>query len=100
VFKDINTGSTVATLVTPTGVAGGILAVLGPLTSVAAGAAEDKFGTAASKELLQFSAAQYLSKVYGLSDAIVNRLTATVDLAGGWQAFIDRMNLEMIGSNK
>jgi hypothetical protein len=91
VFKDIGTGATVGTLVTPMGVAGALLAVLGPLTSVAAGAAEDKFGTATSKELLQFTAVQYLTKVYRLSDATVNRLIATVDLAGGWQAFIDRM---------
>lgn len=30
----------------------------------------------------------------GLGDAAVNRITATVDLAGGWQAFVDRMKVE------
>jgi filamentous hemagglutinin family protein len=90
VFKDINTGGTVATLAFPIGPIGNMLAALGPASSVAAGYVEEKPGTAVSKELLQLAAAQYLSKVHGLGDAVVNRITATIDLAGGWQAFIER----------
>lgn len=95
VFKDINTGATVATLAVPVGAVGNMLAALGPASSVAAGYVEGKTGTTVSKEILQLAAAQYLSRVYGLGDAVVNRITATVDLAGGWQAFIDRVKNEL-----
>jgi filamentous hemagglutinin len=100
VFKDINTAGTVGTLLTPVGVAGNTLGILGPLTSIAAGFMEDKFTTTFAKEGLQLAAASYLKTVYGVSDAIANRITATVDLAGGWQAFIDRMKSEIEKGSK
>lgn len=99
VFKDINTGATLATIVSPVGVVGGIAAVVGPLTSISAGFVEGVSGAVAAKELLQFAVAQYLTKVYGLADVIALRVTAVVDLAGGWQAFIDR-SLEAARSGK
>ena len=56
---------------------------------------EDKVSTSFAKEGLQLAAASYLKGVYGLSEAVANRITATVDLAGGWQAFIDRAKTEI-----
>jgi hypothetical protein len=95
IMDDINTASTVGAILTPVGVAGAIMGIIGPLSSIASGAIDGDVGTAGAKELLQLGASQYLSKVYGLADAVVNRLTATVDLAGGWQAFIDRAKQEV-----
>ncbi len=97
VMDDINTAATAGTIVAPVGVVGNTLAIVGPLSSIAGGAIDGQSGVAAAKEALQFGAAQYLSKVYGFSDSLVNRITATVDLAGGWAAFINRAKEEITG---
>jgi hypothetical protein len=99
-FKDINMGATAAVVVVPAGVAGGILGMVGVITTVGAGVVEDKPVAAISKEALQAAAGQYLKKIYGLGEAAVGRITAIVDLAGGWQAFIDRALLATNESKK
>jgi hypothetical protein len=96
VMDDINTAATVGAIVAPVGVAGAIVGIVGPLSSIASGAIDGDVGTAGAKELLQLGASQYLRKVYGFADAVVNRITATIDLAGGWQAFIDRAKQESV----
>jgi filamentous hemagglutinin len=90
VFKDINTAATLSVVLrNPTGAAGVGLSVTGPMTSIVAGLIEGNELSAASKEALQVVVTKYL-KFQGLTDAVINRVVGTVDLAGGWQAFIDR----------
>ena len=89
VFKDINTSLTVAAVAAPV-IVGGIAGILGPLTSLAAGATEGQFTTAEAKELLQYAVAQYLTRIYVLGSSAVTRITSLVDLSGGWQSFVDR----------
>jgi hypothetical protein len=97
ILNDINTGATVATVIFPVGIVANIATVVGPLTSVASGYMDNQFAKSAVKEAIQIAATQYLQRVYGLGEAVANRVTATVDLAGGWQAFIDRVQSEMNG---
>lgn len=99
-LDDINKGATVITIISPVGVAGTIAQFLGPITSVASGIMDDKAGSAIAKETLQVIATQYMQRVYGLTEALANRVVATVDLAGGWQAFVDRVKQEEDGKKK
>jgi hypothetical protein len=43
---------------------------------------------------LQAAAGAYLERVYGLTQALATRVTSLIDLAGGWQAFVDRAKEE------
>ena len=89
ILNDIGTASTLVTIVNPVGVAGVVAGTVGTLSSLADGILNDEFGSALTKEVLA-AATKYLKAVYGLSEAMLNRITAVVDLSGGWQAFIDR----------
>ncbi|WP_157077167.1 hypothetical protein [Curvibacter delicatus] len=95
VMDDINTAATVGTIVAPVGVVGTIAGYVGPTTSLISGLISDQGLAAAFKEGLQLGAAKYLSNVYKFSEALSNRLVAAVDLAGGWQAFVDRTMSEL-----
>jgi filamentous hemagglutinin len=94
VMDDINKGATVATIFFPVGAAGNLLQTIGPATSIASGILDDQSLKAIFKEGLQAAAGKYFQKVYGFSEALANRVVATVDLAGGWQAFVDRVQQE------
>ena len=54
----------------------------------------DQMVSATAKEVVQAASVQYVSRVYGLGDALATRIASAVDLAGGWQAFIDRAKSE------
>jgi filamentous hemagglutinin len=97
-FDDINQGATIATIANPVGAVGTVAGILGPLTSIASGIVEDQSTKALTKEAIQQVATQYLQKVYGLTEAIANSVTALVDLTGGWQAFVDRAQKELTKS--
>jgi len=91
ILDDINKGATVAGVLSPVGIAGKIIQVLGPITSVAGGYMSDQGGAALSKELIQVAATQYISRIYGLGEASASRIASAVDLAGGWQSFVNRL---------
>jgi hypothetical protein len=95
IMDDINTASTVGAILTPVGVVGNIAGYLGPLTSVILGMISDEGLKSAFKEGLQAGAAKYLNFTYKFSEALSNRIVAAVDLAGGWQAFLDRASEEL-----
>ncbi|MEB0171151.1 hemagglutinin repeat-containing protein [Undibacterium sp. CCC1.1] len=99
VLNDIGTASTLVTIANPVGVAGVVAGTVGTLSSLADGILNDEFGSALTKEILAASATKYLKAVYGLSEAVSNRITAVVDLSGGWQAFIDRAKETKVPDN-
>lgn len=90
ILDDIGKASTVAMVVSPAGVVGGVAQVVGPVTSIASGMLEDQTLKSLLKEGLQAVAGRYLQTVYGFSETIANRVVSIVDLGGGWQAFMDR----------
>jgi len=94
IVDDINKGATVAGMLSPVGVVGTLAGFIGPITSVVSGAMSDQMVSATAKEVAQAAAVQYMSRVYGLGDALATRIASAVDLAGGWQAFIDRAKSE------
>ncbi|PUA18095.1 hypothetical protein [Glaciimonas sp. PCH181] len=58
---------------------------------------EDQTLKSLIKEGGQIVVTQYLKGVYGFSDAIANRFTALVDMAGGWQVVVDRSQQQLTG---
>ena len=90
IFDDIGKGTTVALLVRPVGGIGLFAGSLGTLMSVASGFVDGTPVSALAKEAIAKTATAYLKNVYGLSEIAANRITALVDLSGGWQIFIDR----------
>ncbi len=95
IMDDINKGATFAAVVLPAGVVGGVASVVGPLTSIAAGMVEDQSLKAIFKEGLQAVAGLYIQKIYGFTKELATRVTGLVDSAGGWQAFVDRVQGEI-----
>lgn len=100
ILDDINSGSTAVILVTPISVAGGIASFLDPVTSLASANIDGNPVPAGVKELLQFTAIQYMTKIRGLGEAAANRVAAAVDATGGWQAFIDRVLVDKKNKKK
>ncbi|MDP5008939.1 MAG: hemagglutinin repeat-containing protein, partial [Glaciimonas sp.] len=94
-LDEINTGATVATIISPIGVFGTIAAIVGTATSIGSGLVSDTTGQATAKEIGQAAAQKYLESVYGLPAAAAVRITALVDLAGGWSALVSRANDEI-----
>jgi hypothetical protein len=101
VLKDIGTGATAGALVTPVGVPGALLGLLG--ISAAAGEASldrDPVGTAVDKgieEGLQSGGERFFRNVLGHSPAVAARAVALINLSGGWEAFRERVKADLLG---
>src|SRR5450830_836665 len=88
-FDDIGTAATITTIVTPVGPIGATAGAIGPAVSIISGMIDDQTFKAIIKEGGQILVAKYLTSVYKFSEAMAIRITATIDMAGGWQAFLD-----------
>jgi hypothetical protein len=89
------TASNAAVMANPVGALATIASALSVLTSIGSGVVEGSPGASVVKEGLAASATKYLKGVYGLSEAAATRLVVSVDLAGGWQALVDRTKNEL-----
>ena len=100
IVKDIGAGSTLAAVLLPAGVVGGVASVIGPITSVTVGMMEDQSLKAIFKEGLQAAAGLYIQKIYGFTKELSTRVVGLVDSAGGWEAFVDRVQVEIAKDKK
>lgn len=75
-------------------------AYIGGLSAVASGAADGKTGNALAVLALQQTAQQYVQRVYGLGAEAATRLITLIDIAGGWQAVVDRTEQKIETANK
>ena len=91
ILEDLNTGANLLALASPTSLAGAIAGTASPVTSVVLGHLDGEPDKAGLKELSQVTASQYLQKIYGLTNGAATRITALIDLTGGWQRFVDRI---------
>jgi filamentous hemagglutinin len=96
VFKDINTGSTMATLLTPTGIPGAILTYTGLVTSVGSAFTDSDPLHQTVKNASQFGATEFFTKVLGHSASAAARFVSMIDLSGGWDAFTNRVKLDVL----
>jgi filamentous hemagglutinin len=95
IFKDIGTGATAATLVTPVGVPGAILSGVGLTTSLGSAATDSDFLFQAIKNSSQIGATEFFVKVLGHTPAAAARFVALIDLTGGWDSFTNRVKLDL-----
>jgi hypothetical protein len=91
IMDDMNNAATVVTVVSPVGVAGNIAGVIGPASSVVSGFISNETTSALAKEAIQMGAEKYLRGVLELGEAAAKRVVGTIDLAGGWEAFVNRI---------
>ncbi|WP_211465751.1 hemagglutinin repeat-containing protein [Collimonas silvisoli] len=100
VFDDIGKGATLVAIANPLGALGAAAGFMGQASSIASGMVNDSVGQATIKELGQAGAQKYLEAVFGLPAAAAVRITAIIDLAGGWAAFVGRANAEFVEKGK
>lgn len=91
VFKDIGTGATMGTLVTPVGIPGRVLMILGYATSAGSASTDSTVLDEGLKIGAQSGAQKFFESALKYSPAAASRAVALIDLAGGWDAFADRL---------
>jgi Hemagglutinin repeat len=101
VFKDIGTAATWASLVTPVGVPGAVLTGVGVVTAVGSAAVSDSpvgaLGDEVMKEASEAGAIRFFEQVLGHTPATAARGAALINLSGGWDAFTERVKVDLFG---
>jgi filamentous hemagglutinin len=101
IFKDMDKAATVGTLVTPIGVPGAVLTAVGLLASGGQVATSDKPTDVAIdeavKEISELGAVRFFEKVLGHTSSAAARASALINLGGGWDAFSERVRVELLG---
>jgi len=100
VFDDINRTAALAALASPLGPIGGTAGVVGISSSIASGIISDQGVQAAFNESGQIGAQRYLEQVWKIPAASAVRIITVIDLAGGWDAFTQRVNQELMSEKK
>ncbi len=104
VFKDIGTGATAGTLVTPVGVAANVLFGLGIGASIGQSATSDEKWSTARDEFLKAvsekGGEKFFTAVLGHTPSAAARATALINLSGGWDAFVNRVKIDLFGVTK
>ncbi len=101
VFKDIGTGATVGSLVTPVGVPGAVLAITGAGANVGETVlSSDPLATGFDKgieEGAESAGKALIEKLLGHTPATAARAAALINLGGGWEAFRERVKVDLLG---
>lgn len=80
------------TLVSPVGVVGGVAGATGTAASFAKGAIDNDLVSPVAEAATSEGAKKYLEYVWKLPTAAAVRITALIELGGGWEAFAARLN--------
>lgn len=101
VFKDIGTGVTAATFLTPTGAAAKVLFWLGAAASGGQAAMSDapfnEGRDEAMKALSEKGGAIVFEELLGHTPGAAARASALINLTGGWDAFVNRVKIDLFG---
>lgn len=101
IFKDIGKGATVGSLVTPVGAAGNALFVLGLLASggevVTSQAVLETARDEVLNEIAEKGGEAVFREILGHTPAVAARAAALINLAGGWEAFTERVKTDLLG---
>jgi len=98
IFKDMSTGVNYAMLVTPVGVPGAILAGTGFVASIGSAATDSTPLDEALKYGSQKGAEKFFTDILGHTPGAAIRAVVLIDLAGGWNAFVNRVKVDFLGS--
>jgi filamentous hemagglutinin len=101
VYKDIGTGATVGTLLTPVGAPGLVLFWLGAAASGGQAVTSDTPYETGRDEFLKALSEKGGEKVFqdvlGHTPGAAGRITALINLSGGWDAFVNRIKIDLLG---
>jgi hypothetical protein len=75
----------------PVGTLGVVAGIIGASATSASGYLDGNMEGAIANIALQKAAQQYVQRVYGITEVVASRVVSLIDLAGGWQSFINRM---------
>ncbi|NBD20309.1 hypothetical protein GTZ97_06445 [Aquabacterium fontiphilum] len=99
-LKDIGTGATLGSLVTPVGAGGTALAVLGWLASGGQVLQSDTPFESGRDEVLKALSEKggenFFRHVLGHTPANAARAVALINLSGGWDAFVNRVKIDLL----
>ncbi|PUA18093.1 hypothetical protein [Glaciimonas sp. PCH181] len=94
IFKDIGAAATVVTIASPLGAIGNAASVTGILVTLASTIIDSSL-VEGGRELTSQVAQTYLQLVLKIPVASAIRITAIIELAGGWSAFAKRVQTEV-----
>jgi filamentous hemagglutinin len=101
IFKDIGTGATGGTLVTPVGAAGRVLFWLGAGTTtgqvVMSESPTEQARHETVKAMSQKGAEIFFREVLLYPASAAARAIALIELAGGWDSFVNRVEVDLLG---
>ncbi|WP_439115692.1 hemagglutinin repeat-containing protein, partial [Hydrogenophaga sp.] len=101
VFKDIGTGATLGSLVTPVGVPGAVLGLVGLAAGGGGAALSERPTEAAFDESLKVASEKggekFFTEVLGHTPGAAARASALIELSGGWDAFVNRVKIDVFG---
>jgi hypothetical protein len=101
VFKDIGTGATAASLITPVGIPGATLTVLGLLASGGQVVTSEKPTETTFDEFMKTASekggTKFFEEVLGHTPGAAARASALINLSGGWDAFVERVKIDLLG---
>ena len=97
VFKDISKGTNYGTLVVATGPAALLFSGTGIAAAIGSALTDSTALDEVSKFVSQQGATAFFVQVLGHTPAAAARAVAIVDLAGGWEAFVKRMKIDVMG---
>jgi hypothetical protein len=101
VFKDIGDGATLGSIVTPVGVPGTVLTVIGWVAAGGEAAGSERPSEEAVDEFMKAIAEKggeaVLRNLLQHTPATAARASALVELSGGWDAFVGRIKQDFFG---
>jgi filamentous hemagglutinin len=100
IVKNIGNATDAAIVLNPVGAVGIVGGAVGSSVALAYGIHEDSIGEAITAEALQYGSIQYMKRVYKLTEAMAVRAVAHIDLAGGWDAFVERTQHYLSGDKR
>ncbi|MDB5990621.1 MAG: Polymorphic rane protein Filamentous hemagglutinin/Adhesin, partial [Herbaspirillum sp.] len=93
IFNDIGTAASVVAIVNPVGAVGTAAGITGTAANAISGFLFDP-ATAVGQEVTQRGFSEYLKHGLKMSAPMADRIVAIIDLAGGWDAFVNRAKAE------
>jgi hypothetical protein len=95
VFKDIGTGTAIATLAFPIGAPAAVLTGTGVMASIGSAATDSNIQDELLKEASQYTAMKFFQEVLNHPPAAAARAVALIELAGGWDSFVGRLKKDL-----
>ena len=97
----VGTGATFASLIAPVGLPGAVLTVVGAAAGLTEAVMSEKPTEAVSDEVMKTASGKggevIFKEVLGHTPGAAARASALIELSGGWDAFVNRVKIDLLG---